>query len=139
MQNGDRRRTIAFATHSGSPDLAPDDRHAVVALERLTGARVEGVPWDAEDARWPEYAAVVVRSTWDYHRRPAEFLDWGERIERAGANLWNPAALLRWNADKRYLGELARAGIPVVPTEWLPRGTTPDLAAVMEARGWDRA
>src|SRR5690606_23087593 len=66
------------------------------------------------------------------------FLDWAEGIERAGANLWNPAAVVRWNADKRYLGELARAGVPVVPTAWLLRGEEADLAAVLEARGWDR-
>ena len=34
----------------------------------------------------------------------------------------NPAAILEWNTDKRYLGVLAAAGIPVVPTTWLQPG-----------------
>ncbi|HEX6644312.1 MAG TPA: hypothetical protein VF037_06535 [Gemmatimonadales bacterium] len=133
------RRAIAFVTHAGHPAIAPDDRHALDVLAARTGAPVEGVPWDAAGARWEEYAAVVVRSTWDYHRRPGDFLAWVDRIEGKGANLWNPAALIRWNADKRYLGELARAGVPAVPTAWLPRGADPDLAALLEERRWGRA
>ena len=33
-----------------------------------------------------------------------------------------PAALVRWNIDKHYLGNLAAAGVPIVPTRYLERG-----------------
>ena len=58
---------------------------------------------------------MVVRSVWDYPRRREELLDWAERVA-ALAPLANPPPILRWNSDKRYLLDLARAGVAVVPT-----------------------
>jgi hypothetical protein len=39
--------------------------------------------------------------------------------------LANPVEVIAWNTDKRYLGELAAAGVPVVPTRWYAPGDTP--------------
>jgi len=64
---------------------------------------------------------VVVRSTWDYVSRREEFLAWAEGVPR----LANPAAVLRWNTDKRYLARLADAGVPVVPTTYVTGGFVP--------------
>jgi hypothetical protein len=36
--------------------------------------------------------------------------------------LANPADVLAWNTDKRYLRELAAAGVPVTPTTFVPPG-----------------
>jgi glutathione synthase/RimK-type ligase-like ATP-grasp enzyme len=36
--------------------------------------------------------------------------------------LANPAEVIAWNTDKRYLGELAAVGVPVVPTRWYAPG-----------------
>src|SRR5262249_30975484 len=33
--------------------------------------------------------------------------------------LANPAPVIAWNTDKRYLAQLGAAGIPIVPTEYL--------------------
>jgi hypothetical protein len=38
--------------------------------------------------------------------------------------LANPADIVAWNTDKRYLGGLADAGVPVVPTVWVEPGTS---------------
>ena len=58
---------------------------------------------------------MVVRSTWDYVPRRREYLAWADRV--AGVTtLANPADVLRWNTDKRYLADLAAAGVP-----WSPR------------------
>ena len=67
-------------------------------------------PWDAA-VDWSRYDGVVVRSTWDYTERRDEFLAWVESVPR----LANPASVIRWNTDKRYLATL---GVPVVPTVW---------------------
>jgi glutathione synthase/RimK-type ligase-like ATP-grasp enzyme len=50
--------------------------------------------------------------------------------------LVNNAAIVRWNLDKHYLADLARRGVPVVPTRFLERGARVSLAAVLEAEGW---
>lgn len=134
-----RSGTIAFATHQAKAEVSEDDRHVVARLAERHGVSVEAVPWDAPDGVWERYAAVILRSTWNYHLRPTDFLAWTERVEAMGVPLWNPASVVRWNADKRYLRDLEAAGVPVVPTEWLPRGSSPELAPVLGRRGWDAA
>ena len=129
---------IAVATHRHEPAGTPDDELALSRLAARWPVRAEAVPWDAP-AQWERYAAVLIRSTWDYHLRPAAFLEWAERVQRCGTALWNPAAVVRWNADKRYLGELARAGVPVIPTEWIVRGTDIDLGQLLRQVGWEQA
>jgi hypothetical protein len=47
--------------------------------------------------------------------------------------LANDAATVTWNTDKRYLRELADAGIPVVPTEWRDPG---DAITLPETGEW---
>jgi len=107
---------IAIATFDGMPDGdedLPELRDELAAL----GHGAEPVVWDS-GADWAAYDLVVVRNTWDYITRLDEFLAWADGI----AHLANPAAVLRWNTDKRYLRELADAGVPVVPTLWDPAG-----------------
>jgi hypothetical protein len=47
--------------------------------------------------------------------------------------------LVRLNADKAYLADLAAAGIPVVPTLRLERGAAVDLGDLLDERGWGEA
>lgn len=137
-RRGGEPALIAVATDRQTPAATADDSLALQRLAARWPVRVEAVPWDAP-ARWERYAAVLIRSTWDYHLRPAAFLEWAKRVEQSGAALWNPAAVVRWNADKRYLGELARAGVPVIPTETIARGTGGDLGRRLRQLGWEQA
>ncbi len=91
----------------------------------LRGRSVEAVPvaWDDDGADWDAFDLVVLRSTWDYAERHGEFLDWLDRVPR----LANPADVVRWSTDKRYLGELAAAGVPVAPTAYLAPGERLEL------------
>lgn len=133
-------RVIALATHGGDTEPTADDRLVVAALSDRAGITAEAVPWDSQAAAWGRYDVALIRSTWDYHLRPAAFLAWADRVEAEGTALWNPPSVVRWNADKRYLRQLERAGVPVVPTEWIPRGAAAaDLGAVLRGRGWQRA
>jgi glutathione synthase/RimK-type ligase-like ATP-grasp enzyme len=99
---------------------------------------VEARAWNAPGADWDGFDAIVLRSNWDYHFDPDAFLGWLDRLERAGARIWNPPALVRWNLTKGYLLELARAGVPTVATVILEDETRAGLEAVMAARGWSR-
>ena len=131
-------KTVALVTYAAFPDLAPDDRLLRdVLLRRGIGA--QAVVWDNRDARWGGFDAIVIRSTWDYHLRHAEFLGWIDRIASSGAQVWNPPAVLRWNADKTYLRDLASRGAPVVPTQWVEPGAKVSLTELLTYQGWDRA
>ncbi|MDP9100723.1 MAG: hypothetical protein M3N21_01025 [Actinomycetota bacterium] len=108
------RPRVALATCDWLPDLDEDGPELCAALTRA-GLDALPVVWSDPGVRWAAFDLVVVRSTWDYTVRREEYLGWSEQIAR----LENPAAVLRWNTDKRYLAELATAGVPVVPTRWL--------------------
>ena len=133
---------IAFATSADHRNLTDDDRLAATALEQR-GARVAPAVWDDPSIDWTKFDCVVVRSTWDYYNRAASFRGWIDALERSGAPVWNPPALLRWNMEKTYLRDIEQAGARIVPTEWLPRGSEGDaatlLGGVLAERGWNEA
>ena len=96
--------------------------------------------WNDPGARFDGFDAVVLRSNWDYHFEPEAFLAWLDALASGpGARFWNPPALVRWNLTKRYLLDLARAGVPIVPTVILEDRAAIELPALMAARGWRRA
>ncbi|HLL67742.1 MAG TPA: hypothetical protein VK453_18805 [Micromonosporaceae bacterium] len=108
---------VALVTCAELAGLDPDDRHLLDPLGER-GLAVAPAIWDDPSVDWSGYALVVLRSPWDYTSRREEFLAWADKVPR----LRNPAAVLRWNTDKRYLTELAGAGVPVVPTDWFAPG-----------------
>jgi len=108
---------IALVTCGIMPDQFTDDQ-LVAAELREQGAEVVYEPWDAP-IDWAGFDAVAVRSPWDYSRRRDEFVAWAEA---AGANIHNSAPLLSWNSDKAYMGDLERAELPVVPTDFVAPG-----------------
>jgi hypothetical protein len=129
---------IAFVTYEGLPELNADDRRAAAALDEL-GLPTDAVCWDDPRVDWLGYGAVILRSTWDYHRRVAEFHAWIDRMEAIGTRLWNPPRVLRWNTDKRYLTRIAHPSLAPPPTEIFQRGSAVNLPALLEARGWSEA
>jgi hypothetical protein len=53
--------------------------------------------------------------------------------------LWNPVSLVRWNAHKRYLADLARLGVFTPPTMFVSAGDRRSLDAVLREAGWAEA
>ncbi|MFD4913028.1 RimK family alpha-L-glutamate ligase [Streptomyces virginiae] len=117
---------IAVVTSEGGADQDAD-LPLILATLRAAGLSAQAVAWDAKDAHWDGYDLAVIRSTWDYANRLAEFLAWADATAEV-TRLWNPAPLVRWNSDKRYLPELAARGIPVVPTRVVDPGDPFDAA-----------
>ena len=110
---------VALVTCDLFPDLWDDDvllRDALIAR----GVAAEAVRWDDPAADWSGYDLSVLRSPWDYVPRRDEFVAWAHRVPR----LLNPAPVVEWNTDKRYLGELIAAGLPVTPTDYVAPGET---------------
>lgn len=128
---------IAIATCAGYADLKVDDELLAEAL-RERGCEAFPVDWDRGEVDWDGIDLCLVRSTWDYHDKHPEFLAWARRAE-ARAALHNPAALIAWNSDKRYLRQLAEAGVPTVPAVWVERGGGIDLERALAERAWEEA
>jgi hypothetical protein len=100
------------------PAQFDDDRILVDALSRRRVRAVVAV-WDDPHVDWRSFDRVVIRSTWDYPRKLDAFLEW---VDALGARVRNSPALVRWNSDKRYLADLAAAGLPVVATAFVAPG-----------------
>ena len=88
------------------------------------------VNWDDASIDWSQFSIAVLRSTWDYYARLNEFVAWVDRVSTQ-TQLQNPAEIVRWNLDKRYLQELSANSIPVMETTFVaqPSDITPELIA----------
>ena len=115
---------IGVATCAAVPDLDEDGPLLLAALADA-GVRARPVVWDDPGVDWAAFDAVLVRSTWDYPLRREEFLAWTARCPRTV----NPRDVLAWNTDKRYLDDLAGAGVPTIPTVFVPPGSPVVLPA----------
>jgi glutathione synthase/RimK-type ligase-like ATP-grasp enzyme len=112
---------IALATCAYHPGFCANDDAPLVAAFRARAVDAPLVRWDDPAVHWADFDAVLIRTTWDYPDRLAEFCRWVERVSHA-TRLFNPPAVVTHNLDKRYLRALERAGVPTVPTTWLESG-----------------
>lgn len=131
---------IALATCRSLPSHERDDLPLLAAL-RERGVEVEPLVWDDDTVEWSRFDAVLLRSTWDYQDKHAQFVAWAQRVAEC-TRLFNPAPLVAWNTHKQYLRELEQHGVPLAETEWFAAGHhlhhEHDLAAAVRARGITR-
>ena len=108
---------MGLATCAALP-VGDSDDAALVAAFQAWDMDVQWITWNDTDPReLPGLVdAVLIRSTWDYTENPDAFCAWLDAISATKLPVVNPAALVRWNSDKRYLADLAAAGVPTVPT-----------------------
>lgn len=114
-------RKIALATARGAAALDEDMAPLLEAFAEA-GACAEPAVWDDPAVNWKKFDLTLLRSTWDYAARREEFLAW---VERTRAK--NPADVVRWCTDKRYLLDLAAAWVPTVPTHLILPGCQPEF------------
>jgi hypothetical protein len=110
---------------AGCPKLVEgdgDDDGLVQAL-RARGLAARWLSWDHPETLTADL--VIMRATWDYIERLDEFLDWTGRVP----HLLNAPAVVAWNTDKRYLHDLAVAGVPVLESEFYAPGEAVHLPA----------
>lgn len=103
----------------------------------LAGAVVDGPAW-TEAGDLTAYDLVLPLTVWGYHRAGSRWAGQVTSWEAAGVRLRNPASVLRWNADKGYLGGLAERGAPVPPTVYVDRVTPEAMAHAAATFGTDR-
>ncbi len=118
--------------------LTDDDRLVIQYLQN-EGVQVEPLVWDSSPQRTRDFAGIVIRSCWDYHLKPQQFLHWlGQTVEQE-VPLWNSARVVAWNLDKNYLRYLGEKGVPIPPTVWLEKNAKANLRAILGEQGWENA
>jgi glutathione synthase/RimK-type ligase-like ATP-grasp enzyme len=128
---------IAIATCADYADLKADDELLRKTLAER-GCEARPVVWDDPRTDWSELDLCLVRSTWDYHEKHSRFLTWARRVE-ATSKLRNPAEMIAWNSDKRYLRELGEHGVRTVPTVWIEEDSRLGLEQILAGTGWQEA
>jgi glutathione synthase/RimK-type ligase-like ATP-grasp enzyme len=118
--------------------ILTEDACLAEALERR-GARVKRVDWADPAVDWRSFDIALIRQVWDYFERYPAFMRWLDRVADA-TRVVNPVDVIRWNAHKRYLVELAAAGVPTVPTRIVERcAEPPSLAELLAEAGCGEA
>ncbi len=89
--------------------------------EALAGLDVEifDQPWSQPLDR--PYDLICPLVAWGYHNAFEAFRRTMDGLSRAGVTMLNPPGIVGWNADKRYLRDLAEAGVRIVPTVFADR------------------
>ncbi len=109
----------AVAARQADEDLPP-----LESALRHAGADVTIAEWDRPHD-WARFDMALLRSTWDYPLRLAEFLAWIGEVGRK-TRLNNPPQVVKWSSDKHYVAELARNGVPTVLTKFVEPGERPE-------------
>ena len=126
---------IVLATCATWPELSASDRRLARALE-ARGLRIAAAPWNGAFAPFAGAAAVVIRSTWDYHEAPGDYLAWLARLD--AARTFNPPPLVRWNLSKAHVLDLGARGVPV-PRSLEAEATPAALAGALARLGLEEA
>jgi len=122
---------LALATCDHLPGIHPDDAHLALALNRL-GIETISCIWNDPAIDWPRFDAVLMRTTWDYFKHYPAFIAWLGRLPIPAIN---NQPLLRWNSEKRYLIELEKHGVDIIPTRIVSADGLPEVLTAM--RGQD--
>lgn len=114
------------------PTLEERSRQLIFEAAAARDIAFEVISWDEPGLPDCGYDAAVIRTCWDYHERPAEFLATLEELERAGLRVYNPSSVVGWNARKTYLQELGPAAIETI---WAERADAVSVAQAFDALG----
>ncbi|MEW6736976.1 MAG: hypothetical protein AB1489_37150 [Acidobacteriota bacterium] len=100
----------------------------------------EIVCWNDHKINWQDYQCILIKSCWNYHRVLSSFLKWLHYLEALQVKVFNPRALVEWNANKLYLRDLQQQGISIIPTVWLTADSLqPTLYEILNREEWQRA
>ena len=105
-------------------------------LEARGHALVE-IDWRSPVEAFAAMPLVLVGTPWDYQDSESAFLEQLEALEAAGRRVCNSSRLVRWNARKTYLRDLASRGVPTIETLWVEEPTLCDIEAALAAFGTD--
>lgn len=125
---------IRLVTGAPLPEGDPETRFLAEHLE-AAGWKVDIAVWSDPEVEWRDAPITVIRSSWDYPDHLDDFLAWA-RAASGQTRLHNPPELIQRNVDKRYLLELAEAGVATVPSRWVESTEPGPIRDAMADGGW---
>lgn len=128
---------IAIATCSSIPNLLGSDQE-IMQLLKAKGIDAEAKIWDDECIEWSEYDVVLIRTVWGYHLKYEHFISWLKKLEDIGVKVLNSINILKENVHKFYLQRMEAAGIEIIPSFFINRGTDLEFTNIQNL-GWEKA
>ncbi|MFZ4058647.1 MAG: ATP-grasp domain-containing protein [Ferruginibacter sp.] len=111
---------IGLVTYDTLPQLAPGEQ-ALIPILAAKGIEAVGVVWSDAAVHWQQFDALVIRSVWDSHLKPVEFAQWLNTMKALSINVFNSVDTILFNLHKFYLRDLAKRGVPIVPTIFIEK------------------
>lgn len=128
---------IALLTCDQFPDLIPADQKLISLLNNRK-IKADAVIWNDPKVIWNDFDALLFRSTWDYFLMDELFTLWLDKIEAMGIPTYNSVSIIKKNKHKFYLSEMAKAGICVIPSVFIPKTQYLDLSQLLPV-SWHKA
>jgi glutathione synthase/RimK-type ligase-like ATP-grasp enzyme len=113
---------VLLATAANLPKPDPESHLLRAALSDI-GVSSAMAGWDDPSIDWASAKLVLIRSPWNYDAKADEFLAWAKHVASV-TTLQNAIGIVEWNIHKSYLIELARKGVPVMPTTLIAKDSS---------------
>jgi glutathione synthase/RimK-type ligase-like ATP-grasp enzyme len=128
---------IALLTCADFPDLIATEQQLIPELASHDITATAQI-WDDPTVNWTYFDYLIFRNTWDYYEKESAFNNWLSEIKRLGIKTLNALEVIQQNKHKFYLRDLERQGIPIIPTIFISKTTSLDLAQLIPAH-WPQA
>jgi glutathione synthase/RimK-type ligase-like ATP-grasp enzyme len=129
---------ISFVTYNEKPALTPDDE-LLAAYFRTKGISVSPAAWNDDAVDWKQYDVIVLRSTWDYHKKIDHFNSWLDKLHQLGCYVLNPVAIIKLNQNKKYLTHLLGQGKHIPPFVFYRQNSAASLDQILVTNQWEKA
>jgi glutathione synthase/RimK-type ligase-like ATP-grasp enzyme len=126
---------LVLLTSASLPEPLAEDLLLCEELEK-EGLRVSLENWEDFEVETSTAPNVLFRSTWGYSQKIQEFKSLLKSLSRSSLSVWNPLSVIRWNLHKKYLLELSKASLPVIPSRILSRNDLGSLAEIARREEW---
>ncbi|QPH39288.1 ATP-grasp domain-containing protein [Pedobacter endophyticus] len=118
---------IYHDTGAYDSDTVESEDDKLLIFLKSKGLDIEMVIWNDRSVNWENYSVAILKSPWDYFDLISDFYEWLDLLEQKNIKLLNPVSIVRWNADKHYLAEIADAGLKIIPCHFISKGEKVDL------------
>jgi glutathione synthase/RimK-type ligase-like ATP-grasp enzyme len=103
--------------------VSNDEDSELLFFLQQKGLQINFAVWNDDTINWGNYNVILIKSPWDYHEKISLFYSWLENIQSLGLRMLNPIDIIKWNSNKRYLDDIFKAGLPVIPSIYLGKET----------------
>lgn len=130
--------TLPGAPNRRADAFEHDQQMAALVAALRPGESVTDIDWQAPLEAFAGFDAALIGTPWDYWDNREAFLAKLDAIAALGVRVCNDPAVVRWNIDKGYLGELGTRGVATIPTLLLDNPGRAEIMTAFDHFGCER-